>query len=268
MQENGTEPKDPPTPTKVDWTVLGVVPIAAWVAAQLHELGFFLKNEVPLAFLDLGLAQVIKASLVLAVSAFVTLQLVDAFKAMSSVGRRRTISALIYFGLLMGAIGAPGEESAVRYALKLLTTLAALFVSYLIIASLASGEESTILGALRRGLGVFSKPSVGALLDLGTCLLILGACAAYVGYRGGIATIADHTVRDVECGPFPEVLRKYGDLLLMQSQVSAGKPKTTELVPPERYKNWAFREVSEPEFNFRSKDFSGPCPQVMASQPS
>lgn len=243
----------------LDWAVVGSLPILGWLLTLCYEIGVFTRQDVPISFIDIGIGQVLLTSALLLVASASLLQVADWISGVPSGQRRRLLAFLVYITIVGFSMSLWGQHGMSNKWLNLATAGHSLAV-YFFLYNIAQGEQSILRNVFIDSLRCFRTPTLSSIFTFVFIVIFIGVVTAYAGYRGTSFETRDRTIVNKECGPLTRVVRKYGELLVVQEPVANGQPALTRLAPPDVYKNWSFRDMPKEEIEFRNTQFVGPCP--------
>lgn len=223
-------------------------------------MGVFYRQEVPVSFIDIGVGQVLLTCAILFVAFATTLSVANWLSEWTPSQRRRFVALMLYLSIVGFALSLWTPQGLSKKWSSLGTAVGAI-VAYMLLYGLAGGEKSFLRRFFFESLEVFRSPTLPSLIHFGIVVLFVGSATAYIGYKGTSLETRDQTIVERECGPVSRVIRKYGELLVVQEPSLIGQPRLTRLVPPDLYKGWAFRDMPILEIEFRNSEFVGPCPK-------
>ncbi|MCG7326855.1 hypothetical protein [Achromobacter sp. ACRQX] len=250
------QPAAPPPP-KFDVAWLGVVPVIGWALAYAHEAGYFSKNDVPLAFIELSLTQVIKAAFTLLVTGLVFGQWVEAVAQSKSRVRTTIVLILVYIstaGLALKFL----PDGLTSQALRFLAAIGLILGTVLVCA----WAHKLIGWRLMDTLRVFDSPTLTGVLNLLTWIFVLCALAWIVGYQRLNIFRPSPVVIDSGCGPVPQLISRSGDAFIFKLPSAGSEPPSFQLLPVTDAKTQRFRTSNALEIQFRNESFNGPCSAV------
>lgn len=250
-----TKPQAERPSRRIDAAWLGAIPIVGWMLAYAHEAGHYLRHDVPLVFIELSLTQVLKATVGLLISIFLSAQLIEIIR---KIRQRRAFGVVLVALVVVATVGlvyfAKSEDRFRLVISGIMGTIAILMMLYL------AWTPAPLLRYAVLELQLFpSSPTLSRFVNVLGLVFILGIFAVYTGYKGSWSSSVEPIVLDRECGPLSELVAKSGDILILKLPPEKNKRPGVTLLSAGDARSLRFRAVPSDQLQFRNSEFIGPC---------